>query len=120
LCDGIGMGYDVHITRPVNRPLGNKSTIALDEWQRLVNEDPDMQLKPVAEAHSPKGEVIRYENEGLAVWKTHSGNREVWFDYRNGRIAVKNPDDETLAKMRALAAKLEARVRGDEGEFYDD
>jgi hypothetical protein len=113
------MGYDIHIRRP-NQADGKKSPITLEEWHRVVNEDPDMQLEGFAEAHSPSGEVIRYENKGLALWTAHSGHHKVWFDYRNGRIVVKSPDAEVLAKMRAIAVKLGARVQGDEGEFYDE
>jgi hypothetical protein len=114
------MGYDVHIRRTTGSADGSGPKITLDEWQRLVNEDLDMQLEGFAQSNSPTGDAIRYENKGLAMWNTHSGNRKVWFDYRNGRIVVKNPDDEIIAKMRAVAVKLGARVQGDEGEFYDD
>jgi hypothetical protein len=30
----------------------------------------------------------------------------VWFDFRNGRVAVKNPDDEIIAKMQRLPPSL--------------
>ena len=108
------MGYDVHIERH------EKSALTLDEWLRVVSEDPEMRLDGFAAAQSPKGEVIRYENKGLAVWSAHSGKREIWFDYRNGKVVVKNPDAEVLAKMRSIAAKLRARVQGEEGELYDE
>jgi hypothetical protein len=42
-----------------------------------------------------------------------------WFDYRRGRIVVKNPDQEILRKMWLLAQRLSAKVQGDDGETYD-
>jgi hypothetical protein len=109
------MGYDIRIEREEPR-----NPIALDDWLRVLNEEPEMQLVGSAEARSPTGEVIHYESKGLAVWDAHPGKRNVGFDYRNGTIVVKNPDAATLAKMRSIAVKLGARVRGDEGEFYDE
>jgi hypothetical protein len=41
-----------------------------------------------------------------------------WFDYQEGTVVVKNPDDEILGKMRRIAAALGAKVLGDEGELY--
>jgi hypothetical protein len=40
------------------------------------------------------------------------------FDFRDGRIVVKNPDQATIAKMVAIAESLGARVQGDDGELY--
>jgi len=37
-----------------------------------------------------------------------------------GNLSIKNPDEECLAKMRQIAARLQARVQGDDGEFYDE
>ena len=75
-----------------------------------------------AEASTPQGETIRYDNEGLAVWTTYSGHGQggnmAWFDYRSGQIVVKNADDEIRKKMRELAQFFGARVVGDEGEEY--
>ena len=59
---------------------------------------------------------------GLAVWAAYSGHdpqgNQAWFDWRDGRIVVKNPDQEILAKMRQVAAHFRARVMGDDGEEY--
>src|SRR5689334_21508147 len=104
------MGYDIRI----ERGNGEKPAIALDEWLRVLSEEPEMQLVGFAEAPSPTGEVIRHESKGLALWDAHPGKRKVGFDYRNGKSVVKNPDAATLAKMRSIAVKLGARVRGDE------
>jgi hypothetical protein len=44
------------------------------------------------------------------------GGLQLW--YRDGQLWTKNPDDDGLDRMIALADALGARVRGDEGETY--
>ena len=116
------MGYDVHITRAKDWLDSKKQPIKLKEWLAYVANDPEMRLDGVAEAHIDGQPVLTYENEGLAVWIGRSGHQEirdmVWFDFRNGRVAVKNPSKEVLEKMKQIAAALGANVVGDEGELY--
>lgn len=113
------MGYDVHITRSDDWAESEAHPIAMDAWLGYIETDPEMRLNGYAEAATPEG-TLRYGNEGLAVWTAYSGHdvdgNRAWFDYRNGRIVVKNPDEEILNKMRAVAAALEAKVIADEGE----
>ena len=115
------MGYDVHITRASDWTESESAPITLDEWLTVVQTDPDMRLDGFAEAGTPEG-MLRYENKGMAVWTKYSGHEVngnmAWFDYRGGRIVVKNPDEEIRAKMKQLATKLSAKVVGDEGEEY--
>jgi hypothetical protein len=114
------MGYDLKITRA---PMGlerNESPISLDEWLEYVASDPEFRLDNVAEVCASSGQVLRYENPGLAVWlpSTLESGSGRWFDFRNGRIVVKNPTDEMIAKMKQVANRLNARVVGDDGEEY--
>ena len=115
------MGYDVHITRADDWTESQTRPIALDEWTGYITSDPEMRLDNSAEA-DVEGNVISYENEGLAVWTEYSGHgvngNMAWFDYREGRIVVKNPDEEILGKMKQIAEELKGRVIGDEGERY--
>ncbi len=63
------MGYEVHITR--NKEWWDEDVgggISLDEWSEFVASDETMRLDNVAEANMPGGDVLRYENQGLAVW----------------------------------------------------
>ena len=118
------MGYDIHITRQENWYDDDKSLqITLGEWKVYVDSDPEMRLDNFAEATLPDGGKIRMENEGLAVWTKYSGDsidsNHAWFDYRNGNITVKNPNEEIMKKMLAIANKLRAKMQGDEGEIYD-
>lgn len=118
------MGYDAHITRAHDWTESASAPISLQEWLTYVTSDPDFWRDGFAEATTPQGETIRAESEGLAVWTKHSkhgrdGNK-AWFDWSEGRIVVKNPDEEILEKMRRIAKALGARVLGDDGESYDD
>jgi hypothetical protein len=66
--------------------------------------------------------AVVYQSEGLAVWVAYSGHElegnKAWFDWRDGEIIVKNPDNEILAKMKRIADHIGAKVVGDDGEHY--
>jgi hypothetical protein len=115
------MGYDVHITRVAHWTESESAPITLKEWLGYVANDTEMRLDNLAEAEV-EGGVLRYENEGLAVWTAYTGHglkgNRAWFDYQRGAVIVKNPDDEILGKMRQIAFALGAKVMGDEGELY--
>jgi len=114
------MGYDVHITRKREWSDEDGPRITEDEWQAYVACDADMVITGFAEHRNPQGETIRITQPLLTEWRKHSSHSPVWFSYFEGSLVVKNPDDECLAKMRQIAARLHARVQGDEGEFYDE
>lgn len=114
------MGYEVHITRANDWTASESNPISLEEWVAYVDSDPEMRFDTAAEATVPTGESLRYENGGLAVWTAYPshgvGGNMAWFDHREGRIVVKDPDDEIRRKMYAIAVQLGAHVQGDEGE----
>ena len=121
LCKGRPLGYDVHITRKEEwTDFGND--ISLAEWLAYVRSDPEMRLSGEAEAKPANGEFLRAETSSLSVWTGYSrhveGEKMVWFALYRGSIAVKNPDPEILRKMHQIASALDARVQGDECEFY--
>ena len=115
------MGYDVHITRKKDWSDGDPK-IPLPEWVAYLKSDASMRLDGHAETTTPDGHTLRYNSEGLAVWMGYSGNRPkgnmAWFDFRDGDVVVKNPDEEVLKKMWQIAQSLHAKVQGDEGEIY--
>ena len=117
------MGYDVHISRKDEWFSDEGNEISLDEWKQYVESDPDMRLDNFAEAKTPEG-VLRVESEGLSVWVGYSGHEAdgnmAWFEYYDGNIKVKNPDEEILKKMFSIAQSLDAKVQGDECEIYDE
>jgi hypothetical protein len=115
------MGYDVHITRKAEW-FDDEPAITLGEWLSVVDADPEMRLDGFAEANLPDGQTLRLESEGLSVWTGYSGHNlnggMAWFSYSDGNVTVKNPDDEIIGKMCAVAECIYAKVQGDEGEFY--
>ena len=112
------MGYDLHITRAERWTESEDSPIRADEWLAVVAADPDFELTGVASVDTPEGS-LRYENPGLVRWTGHPDQEEVWFDFRDGHVVVKNPDEATIARMIAVAGRLGARVLGDDGETYE-
>ncbi|MGV6852232.1 MAG: hypothetical protein ACWA5R_08645 [bacterium] len=117
------MGYDIHITRKAEWFEDVGDEITLGEWCEFVNSSPDMRLDGYAEAETPDG-ILRVESEGLSVWTGYSGHEKdgnmAWFDYFEGNIKVKNPDDEIIKKMYQIAQSLSAKVQGEECEVYGE
>jgi hypothetical protein len=94
----------------------------LDEWKELIASVQEIRLYNFANATTTSG-TLWVESEGLAVWTKYSGDglndNHAWFDYRDGNIVVKNPDNEIVTKMLDIARQLRAKVQGDEGEVYE-
>lgn len=117
------MGYSLHITRKANWSDDDDSAeISLHEWRRYVQSDDEMEMESTATGMTKNDEVLEFESEGLAFWRNYSrhgkdGNK-AWFLFHNGQIEVKNPDVEIRNKMIAVAASLNAKVQGDDGEEY--
>ncbi len=118
------MGYELHIVR--NEEWWDEDAdggISFDEWSSLVDADDSMRMDGYAEVTSPDGAKLRIENQGLAVWTGFPGNidggNQAWFDFRDGRIVFKNPDQDILQKMLEIAGALNAKIVGDDGEEYN-
>ncbi len=118
------MGYDVHITRKENWfDEDGSDNISVTEWTEYIKRDSEMRLDNFAEATATNGEYVRVEAQGMSVWTKYSkdglGGNHAWFWPSNGNIVVKNPDIEIRNKMIDIAGHLNAKVQGDDGEFYD-
>lgn len=118
------MGYDIHIVR--NDDFWDEEIgggISLDEWSSYVAQDNTMRMDGTAEVDLPNESKLIIESEGLAVWTAYAANEvggnQAWFGFHNNAIVVKNPDQQILAKMLEIAASLNAKVLGDEGEQYE-
>ena len=58
------------------------------------------------------------EREWDSFQKKHASVDYVY--YADGRISCKNPSEEQLAELAKLAYAKGWRLRGDDGEYYDD
>jgi hypothetical protein len=118
------MGYELHIVRSEQWFDSKDEPITLEDWRAYVAGDQEMIMEGTAEEPIQGGGSIAYSNPGLAVWARYSGHgrngNKAWLDHREGRISVKNPDREITLKMLKIAAALDARVVGDDGEDYAD
>jgi hypothetical protein len=117
------MGYELHIIRKSD--YGNEeedSAITLSEWLEYVSSDEELQLKGGYQMNIPNVDTSWKESPGYCIWTAHPGEATdtIWFDYFNGVISTKYPDDYTIKKMIAIAKVLEGRVYGDDNEWYDD
>ena len=113
------MSYGVHIIRIDPLASGKSQPIPLNEWLEYVASDSEMHLKGEAAFKSPKGDEIRVNAPGLAEWIDLRDGSHTLFDHTRGRVSVGNPSRVALVKMFQIAQKLNAIVRGDEGEIYD-
>jgi hypothetical protein len=98
------MGYDLNIVRPSIE----SSNISREEWMRYATNDEE--LTTSAEAN-------------LFQWIGYPYIKErgiPWFEFRDGYITTKNPDFDVIKKLLSIAQSLNAKVQGEEGEFYED
>src|SRR5579884_156777 len=56
------------LTRASDWTDSESNPIRIDEWLAYIGSDPEMRLDNFADAQTPAGSVIRYENAGVAVW----------------------------------------------------
>jgi hypothetical protein len=111
------MGYDLHITRAPEWTESLKHPIAESDWLAVVHADASLRVDTSSELRMRdrmSGEVRVIHP---VVWTTPGGkDTPLWFD--EGEVTTKNPSPEAIAKMKELAARLQARVVGDDGEEY--
>ncbi|MFN3856606.1 MAG: hypothetical protein ACK4RV_02575 [Caulobacter sp.] len=116
------MGYELHITRKLQWFDDEGPEVTLEDWLAYVKSDPEMRLDGFAEAVVGGGDVLRVEDESLAVWTAYSrdgeGGNHAWFAHFTDCVSVKNPDAEIIGKMSRIAEVLGAVVMGDDGELY--
>ncbi len=96
------MGYDLRITRAIdwNRNVGQQ--IGAQEWLAIVSADAELTADP---GNGPY--AVRFKNTA-------------WFDWFEGNVFTSDPDRPTVAKMLAIAGRLDGIVQGDNGEIYEN
>lgn len=99
------MGYDLHITRKEHWSDETGSEISLDEWMKYAHTDNDIKPDP--------------DNPGNENWIVASDSPPwpLWWN-RTGELLTTNPEPAAIQKLIAIAAALDARVLGDDGEIY--
>ena len=101
------MGYELHITRRELHADEQGPDISSEEWLALVETDEELEL---AVENGPY--FARFLGD------CQYGRGMGWFDWSDGRVSTKNPDEAILGKMLELARVLDAKVQGDDGETY--
>lgn len=105
------------------------SSISLDEWIAYVKSDAELELTSGSQVFLPillDPEEIESpidQGPGYCEWMGHprsDADTIPWFDFEFGSIMTKNPDKHTVGKMIQIAIALNARVRGEEDEYYDE
>lgn len=114
------MGYDLHITRKEHwaEDEQRENNITLDEWLDYVDEDPGLQISDAYQIRNPQKPDELMPASGFCDWLSYPQNEKRWFDYYEGNIGTKNPDEDTIRKMLSIAKAFNAKVQGDNGEIY--
>jgi hypothetical protein len=117
------MGYNVDIVRRINwDDLEEDSQISLEEWLAYVQTDPELELTNGYFIERPGHKPVFEASPGYCIWKGHPSaiaDNSAWLTYWYGSVGAKNPDQEIIQKMIAIAPLLRGRVQGEEGEFYE-
>src|SRR5688500_1543400 len=108
------MGYELYITRAKSWLVSKESPIPQDEWDKVVDADPELVLS--TDDFYVRKVGRRTERIHPVIWRKHRDHVPLWFV--DGAIQTKNPDVATVKKMVQIAKKLKARVIGEEAEEY--
>jgi len=118
------MGYELHIVRQNNYAENEEeSNISMEEWLDYVASDKELKLTNGYRLDIPGMETTWQDSPGFTEWLVHprrEDNSLVWFDFGCGSISAKFPDDNTIKKMIEISKGLDAKVRGDDFEYYDE
>jgi hypothetical protein len=104
------MGYDISIVRYHGEDAVD---IPENEWLNYAKSDAELEPSEIS------------NDSTYWEWNAHSKYHDPtegrpWFHYMGGQIYSKNPDEEVRVKMFQIAGSLNAKVQGQEGEFYDE
>src|SRR5260370_1991145 len=102
------MGYDLHITRKSEWNHDNGPIISAEEWRKVVSSDSDLKVDQEDAPGTGGTEIIS------ASFRAEFGV----FNWENGEIWTKNPEQETVKKAVQIANCLAAQAQGDDGEVY--
>ena len=113
------MGYDLHITRRIHwgeeQP---ESDITLAEWLEYIENDDELIVSSELKIGDLNADGMLEPRLGFCDWVNHPNKEKRWFDFFDGDINTKFPDDFTIMKMLKIAKILNANLQGDDGEHY--
>jgi hypothetical protein len=98
------VGYNLHITRAAFWADSSAVPITRAEWLSYLSEDSEI-----------KSDTLNGPDDFLFAGHPN-GPAPLWWS--DGEIFTKNPDDEMIRKLCAIARSLDAKVLGDDGEEY--
>lgn len=124
------MAYELHIERLSQGGEGKRILIPLDEWKSALSATKGVRLSP------PGENTITNPNTGETICiQRRDGDAEIdfandrtwqpairWFDgvaHVNARFEPGDSSEPVWTAAVTLALRLDAVIRGDEGEIYD-
>lgn len=109
------MSYDVHITRAEHWTESGNKPISLEEAKAYFAGQEHFEYSSSLSVKGPFGTLS--VGGDFFNWLAEE-DEQVPFKHTDGRITVAGADDFVVEKMVEVAAGLNAKVQGDEGEVY--
>ncbi|HBH90732.1 hypothetical protein [Ponticaulis sp.] len=113
------MGYEIYIHRKPNYwDEQDFGAITLEDLREIHARHPELEFMDGADA-SPR--LVTNPETGEEIRLAAAGFRWIegfWLS-EDGMLRAKYRDDQTIIDALRLAVLLDARVQGDDGEFYD-
>ena len=105
------MSYELHITRRDVLDDSGSDNISIEEWLSHVDSDPEL------EPDLKDDKLPQYEH---VIYSANPKRWPIWYHSELRRIHTKNPDGQTIGKLVEIVKVLDAKVQGDDGEYYED
>ncbi|NBF12693.1 hypothetical protein [Pseudomonas sp. Fl4BN1] len=98
-------GYDMHITRKPFWADESGPKVSFEQWLAYLRHDPQVARDL---ANSSEDFMVALPGESFPLW----------YNPQLGELYTKNPTQQAMRKLQRIAQALDARVQGDDGEFY--
>jgi len=103
------MSIYVYITRHADPADESGPQISAQEWVAHVDGELDFRV--------PREDEMEWLGEHARYWTDYKP--PIPFDWVDGQIEVKSPDDRIISRMKAMAETLHATVFSETGEVFD-
>src|SRR4051794_2505579 len=107
------MGYELYITRALSHLQTTEFPISAHEWREVADLDDELLYATDRwyDRRLGSGQLERFHPW---LYVKHPSSPALYF--MDGAVSTKSPDQSTIAKMVALATKLDAIVIDEDGE----